>query len=270
MFIEYVKNDYRETAIRLQCDKCKSIRTARKSRLYDTSFTLCNKCFPNKAGHVCNEICQVSTRICGKCSKEKLLAEFDVKNFGLTNGHAANCKQCTHITKQLRLDKNKIKNQNHSCVETRCNEIMWYCRKCKTSQPLSFFNFSAPNKNGHHAYCAYCHTQIETERNPSRIKRGITFHLTQDEFFNLMRQPCAICRGYAPNKLTNGIDRADNTKSYTPDNTVPMCTECNMFKGSWHLDEYIAYLKAIAPVVKRRFKEGVFDDILQRTTFVQR
>lgn len=43
----------------------------------------------------------------------------------------------------------------------------------------------------------------------------------------------------------NGIDRVDNTKGYTIQNTVPCCMVCNRAKNSMSYREFIEYLDAL-------------------------
>lgn len=49
------------------------------------------------------------------------------------------------------------------------------------------------------------------------------------------------------NELTyNGIDRLDNSKGYTIDNSVACCSKCNIAKGTDTKEEYIARCKAVS------------------------
>lgn len=71
---------------------------------------------------------------------------------------------------------------------------------------------------------------------------GRCFGLTPDQFRRLTKQDCHYC-GRPPSRVTkstkghgtytySGIDRVDNSKGYTPENTVPSCRLCNVVKGS--------------------------------------
>jgi hypothetical protein len=41
----------------------------------------------------------------------------------------------------------------------------------------------------------------------------------------------------------NGIDRVDNSKGYTPENTVPCCKICNKIKGTGDVQTFKQTLK---------------------------
>lgn len=59
-------------------------------------------------------------------------------------------------------------------------------------------------------------------------KRNIPFNLSFNDFKKLILQPCCYCKS-PPNKL-NGVDRKDNSKGYTKDNSVACCKYCNFAK----------------------------------------
>jgi len=45
--------------------------------------------------------------------------------------------------------------------------------------------------------------------------------------------------GYIPVGAYSGIDRVDNSKGYTPENSVPCCWECNKMKKNYVCSEFI-------------------------------
>ena len=71
--------------------------------------------------------------------------------------------------------------------------------------------------------------------------RGYSFELTKEEFASVITKPCIYC-GQTPNQKQRyadrgtgdfryvGIDRYDNTRGYTLDNSVPCCRICNRIK----------------------------------------
>lgn len=71
-------------------------------------------------------------------------------------------------------------------------------------------------------------------------RRGIPFNLSNLQVTRLITAPCHYC-GQPPCAplhssgrqlgLFNGIDRRDNLKSYTVENSVPCCKRCNVAKG---------------------------------------
>ena len=83
-------------------------------------------------------------------------------------------------------------------------------------------------------------------------KRGLEFTLSGNEFKHLMDQPCYLCgdppaqvKRYAtrsvpgPSYVYNGIDRVDNAKGYTLDNSMSCCGVCNTAKHVQSLDDFL-------------------------------
>jgi hypothetical protein len=88
-------------------------------------------------------------------------------------------------------------------------------------------------------------------------QRGYEFSLSIEEFREIATQNCFYCGslpmmrtgansttrytpdGEAHSLFThNGIDRYDNTKGYTLENSVPCCTHCNVAKASMTIDQF--------------------------------
>lgn len=103
-------------------------------------------------------------------------------------------------------------------------------------------------------------------------QRDMEFNLTIDEFQKIVVQNCHYCgcepKDYNGYFLTdksrlihnisttletahaawikvNGIDRLDNNKSYTIENSVPCCTICNFMKKVLSKDEFLAHIERI-------------------------
>lgn len=75
----------------------------------------------------------------------------------------------------------------------------------------------------------------------SAKKRKKCFELTKEQFKHLTSQNCIYCNK-VPSKIYykprcngeyvyNGVDRKDNSKGYTLENSVPCCYACNTIKG---------------------------------------
>lgn len=86
-------------------------------------------------------------------------------------------------------------------------------------------------------------------------KRGLEFNLSDTEFQELTSSVCSYC-GCKPNSkrerkvisidlqewnlyLYNGIDRVDNDKGYTLENSVTCCKTCNFMKRAMDQKEFI-------------------------------
>ena len=63
-------------------------------------------------------------------------------------------------------------------------------------------------------------------------KRNLEFALTREEFEAITIRPCHYCGSTTRPSRGSGIDRVDNLKGYTVQNSVPACTLCNTVKGS--------------------------------------
>ncbi len=90
-------------------------------------------------------------------------------------------------------------------------------------------------------------------------KTGRVFTLTKEEFRHLLQQNCFYC-GVEPRQVKqphraattygqyiyNGIDRVDNNKGYSIDNTVTCCFQCNAAKGTLTQEAFIAMAHQIS------------------------
>lgn len=65
--------------------------------------------------------------------------------------------------------------------------------------------------------------------------RNIYWELSLELFHKLTSAHCHYCGRGPQRKIKdypyNGIDRVNDKKGYTPDNSLPCCTECNFIKG---------------------------------------
>ena len=103
-------------------------------------------------------------------------------------------------------------------------------------------------------------------------KRKLEFLLSLEECGDIMKKNCYYCnkspsnvynarisnrinkkniKNYAINHGEgyeihwNGIDRVDNTKGYTKENTVPCCTQCNTAKFNFTLEEFKIWVERV-------------------------
>ena len=86
-------------------------------------------------------------------------------------------------------------------------------------------------------------------------KRGYDFTLTEEQFKKLTSSNCYYCGGKPSNiynkkgsngeYIYNGIDRKDNNKGYTVENSVPCCYTCNRAKGTLTLQEFKDWVKRL-------------------------
>jgi hypothetical protein len=90
-------------------------------------------------------------------------------------------------------------------------------------------------------------------------KRKLNFHLTLDQFYNIISQNCYYC-GCKPNQIIinsankkknkikyiyNGIDRINNNLGYTIKNSVSCCKKCNFMKSTFSKIDFIKHINLI-------------------------
>ncbi len=88
------------------------------------------------------------------------------------------------------------------------------------------------NKYGHHAFIRY---------RGNAKRRKIEFSLQEEYVCMLLNQACTYCGTL----ISNGIDRQNNTKGYTPENCVPCCWRCNHMKGTDTIYDFLSHVKTI-------------------------
>lgn len=89
--------------------------------------------------------------------------------------------------------------------------------------------------------------------------RGHSFELSKETFREYTTSLCFYCGSYPKNRVTNGktgeyfyngIDRKDNTKGYTVENTVPCCTICNRAKRDLPFEEFCSWIENLIKFTK--------------------
>jgi len=90
------------------------------------------------------------------------------------------------------------------------------------------------------------HPQAFRDYNPTFIsyldkcdKRGISFDITQDEFYECIKQNCYLCGKANTLTHTNGIDRINSDIGYTKSNIHTCCANCNYMKNNYTYKEFM-------------------------------
>ena len=73
-------------------------------------------------------------------------------------------------------------------------------------------------------------------------KKGNKFLLTKEQFKNIILLPCKYC---GEKEKRRGIDRMDNNKGYTINNSVSCCKMCNYMKKTYTIEEFFTHIKKI-------------------------
>ena len=120
-------------------------------------------------------------------------------------------------------------------------QFLLFCNTCKTKQWVK-------RAGGLRRECSGCYGKIwKYESQKDRVanksftnyryrarKRGYEFSLTRTEFLKIINQSCYWC-GFS-GKV--GVDRLDNKKGYTTENSVPSCKICNYAKNDMTVQEW--------------------------------
>lgn len=90
----------------------------------------------------------------------------------------------------------------------------------------------------------------------SAKRRNLDFTLERDEFVILCESNCFYCgekpssefglASYNGKFVSNGVDRMDNSRGYTTDNTVPCCAICNFAKHKLGMIDFINHCTKVA------------------------
>lgn len=140
---------------------------------------------------------------------------------------------------------------------TRRRMISGVCEECGETLETTWANFSRGNRHPYrfrHLKCAQDAWNREQAETRSAVSvadvatkiyrkyqhgakaRGYAFELTPSEFLSLCTSDCTYC-GRPPqphyrwsNVALGGVDRIDNDKGYTSDNSCACCTVCNFIK----------------------------------------
>ena len=85
-------------------------------------------------------------------------------------------------------------------------------------------------------------------------KENIEWELTDKQCEKLFKENCQYC-GAEPKRthsvsrsgvyVYNGIDRVDNEKGYTVENSVSCCMRCNYMKSDMTLEDFYAHIEKI-------------------------
>ncbi len=121
--------------------------------------------------------------------------------------------------------------------------------------------------------------KLEYTTRTMALRRGIEYTLTTEQFRSTISMDCFYC-GQKPRDFNmyyksdgskkqkygraewadqqwvkaNGIDRFDNSKGYTPENSVPCCWDCNVAKSDSAAEHFISHAERITNFQKNKIK----------------
>jgi len=207
----------------------------------------------------CFNICNDNKKNCDEClekerekDKERFEKRKELHNaLKQVNSDKRICVDCSkEYQKFITKNNNESKRCNH-CNETQKNQDN------KRIRERNYKNETFNNKERY--YKAYIN---------GALKRDYEFKLNFDEFSKLVEQDCYYCHYKTENEV-NGLDRVDNTKNYTKENTVACCELCNRIKHAYHPIFFIEKCKIIG---NSEFPDKEFynkwEDYYLRTCFI--
>jgi hypothetical protein len=100
------------------------------------------------------------------------------------------------------------------------------------------------------------------------IQKNIEFSITDHEYFTITNEPCYICGKENTETNKNGIDRYDNSKGYTIENSRSCCAECNCMKLDYTFDEIMN--KFLLIYNKHKNRQFIIDENLRCNRFTIR
>ena len=141
--------------------------------------------------------------------------------------------------------------------EIRNEKWHWKCVcECGKEQLIKHHNLTLGLTHGCHG-CAKRHhfrhsarTQVLNIYKCNARNRKREWALTEEQFIDLTQSLCHYCL-QPPNKrmvkpyetyVYNGIDRKDNNRGYTTENSLPCCSECNLAKGTRTYEAFVEWL----------------------------
>lgn len=138
-------------------------------------------------------------------------------------------------------------------------QYVWWCRcDCGKVTIVSGKNL----RRGNNSSCGcYSHGKAAFNRLYTNYKyqaafKNLTWALSKRYFKWLTAQNCYYCGAEPANIYEvkncnggytyNGVDRKDNTKGYTKENSVPCCWQCNRIKSDLPLNEFIRWVRRVS------------------------
>lgn len=182
-------------------------------------------------------------------NKPKWVCQCDCKNHTvkavsartLKNGTSTNCG-CS------RLETIRKKSSQFRLIDSDGNITHKRCYSCKQMLPIINFWKNSAQLDGYTNKCKKCNDYNIKENKyayykKNAKKRNLSFKLTKDEFYAIIKQPCYYCGDISQN--SRGIDRVNSKEGYFFENCVSCCEFCNKMKLDYSIDFWINHMKKI-------------------------
>jgi hypothetical protein len=167
-------------------------------------------------------------KICAKCGGDNNGKLMGIDRIFNDKGYInTNCEPCCTFCNFIKRENNN--DQFYGMSEHILQNLNLISSTGK-SNPLLFKNHNA------------CNLKIYKRRADAR---SLSFELSDNEFEVIKSFDCYLCGKINTNSHTNGIDRIDNDSGYKIGNVLSCCYDCNMFKWTCNIGEFINKLYQI-------------------------
>lgn len=188
-------------------------------------------------------------KICNKCNENKELDHFDIQKWTTKDGvlktsQRKTCKQCRikYRAEVIAKDPLFYKNQYANMDEEKRKKYIK--KKSANNRKIPDIKekrktYNASDKGIFARYVNDCNRR-------GRKSRGIKMLLSFEEFSYLINSSCSYCG----KDNCRGVDRIDSGISYTVQNTVPCCPDCNEMKNDKTVEEFHKHIEKIYLKIK--------------------
>lgn len=154
---------------------------------------------------------------------------------------------CIHCKQSSRIKDSNLKKFERICVTCKSEKMRAkYLKNKELYKQKSSINYKKYGKTKRHYYInrKSCYKYFDKKYNLELCDYTI------DELIETLQKPCTYCTYPA-----SGLDRIDNDKGHTKQNTVPCCTVCNRARmDHFSFEEMLVLGKTIKQIKDNRKK----------------
>ncbi len=187
---------------------------------------------------------------------------------GCFNEASDGYKKCLECREAERIKEKNLRNKKteNSTNYNEANKEDKMCKICNAIESIKIFDMETMK-------CSDCSVKSKLScklRNPrdkakgklydykrSAKTRNLAFELSDEEFLELVMQPCHYCEY---NDSVIGVDRKDSSKGYIKSNVLPCCEQCNLMKHESGYNDFLSICEHIS-TVNKKYKGKLNDDL---------
>lgn len=215
-------------------------------------------CFEEMTGKYKHcEPCRERARLCDKANKaKKREVSAEIIETTHTTTKMLTCVKCCKPFEEFKTDMGNISKRCNPCYRNQLNQET---KRSGTHTHARTRELDIDGKYGDLKLSINkCYKSNPEEKH--------IFTITKDQFAKIINNPCAYCgESYKP--LEMEVDKIVVENGYKPDNLVPICTTCKIFKNNESTDKFVEfcyYLSVKYGLVedKRGPDDAIFDAYL--------